>query len=438
MVQGSGAAVTAADVLFGLEDEFRVLDADHPAPGGLRVLIEAVAVDGSCPGCGTVSTRVKDRPLARLKDVSHGGQATELWWRKRRLVCQQSGCDIKTFTQQVSAVPRRARTTLRLRAAAADAVAGGNRAVSEVAVSFGVSWGVVHRALVVKAAALLPVPEPTRVLGIDETRARSVRWICDQDRRWSRTNPWMTSLVNADPASPGTLLGLAHGRSGASVRDWLDLQAEAFKAGIAVVVIDPSAPYAAAVRDKLPHARIAVDRFHLVALGNQLVTRVRQRVTRDLLGRRGRLIDPIWTNRRMLLTGADHLSDRQWARLEATFGADDPTGQVQAAWIVKERLRMLLDAGPDLSLAAQRLWSFQTAAVDSGLPEAATLAATIDTWWPAIQIALTEGISNARTEGYNRIIKQTKRVGCGFRNMTNYRRRIMIHIAVTRQRPTAA
>ncbi|NNG36044.1 transposase, partial [Nakamurella aerolata] len=64
--------------------------------------------------------------------------------------------------------------------------------------------------------------------------------------------------------------------------------------------------------------------------------------------------------------------------------------------------------------------------------------ATIDTWWPAIQIALTEGVSNARTEGYNRIIKQTKRVACGFRNMTNYRRRIMIHIAVTRQRPTAA
>ena len=47
-------------------------------------------------------------------------------------------------------------------------------------------------------------------------------------------------------------------------------------------------------------------------------------------------------------------------------------------------------------------------------------------------------VTNARTEGFNRIIKQTKRVGCGFTNMDNYRRRIMVHIALTRgQRPAA-
>ena len=48
------------------------------------------------------------------------------------------------------------------------------------------------------------------------------------------------------------------------------------------------------------------------------------------------------------------------------------------------------------------------------------------------------GITNARTEGFNRIIKQTKRVGCGFRNMINYQRRILTHIAVTRPRWSTA
>ena len=38
----------------------------------------------------------------------------------------------------------------------------------------------------------------------------------------------------------------------------------------------------------------------------------------------------------------------------------------------------------------------------------------------------------------NRVIKQTKRVACGFRNMDNYERRIMVHIALTRTRPEAA
>jgi transposase len=50
-----------------------------------------------------------------------------------------------------------------------------------------------------------------------------------------------------------------------------------------VVVIDPHAGYAAAVRAVLPEARIAVDHFHLIMLANKAVTAVRQRVTRDLL-----------------------------------------------------------------------------------------------------------------------------------------------------------
>ena len=48
-----------------------------------------------------------------------------------------------------------------------------------------------------------------------------------------------------------------------------------------------------------------------------MVTEVRQRVTRDLLGRRGTVADAVWLNRRVLLTGADHLSAKQWRRLEA-------------------------------------------------------------------------------------------------------------------------
>jgi transposase len=39
-----------------------------------------------------------------------------------------------------------------------------------------------------------------------------------------------------------------------------------------------------------------------------MLTQVRQRVTRDLVGRRGTVADLVWVNRRLLLTGAEHLS----------------------------------------------------------------------------------------------------------------------------------
>ena len=35
--------------------------------------------------------------------------------------------------------------------------------------------------------------------------------------------------------------------------------------------------------------------------------------------------------------------------------------------------------------------------------------------------------SNARTEGFNRQIKHIKRAAYGFRNRTNYRRRVRLH-----------
>ena len=236
------------------------------------------------------------------------------------------------------------------------------------------------------------------------------------------------------PGRAESLLGLAPGRTGACVREWLAEQSEAFRNAIKIVVIDPSAPYASGIRAALPDAKIAVDKWHLA---NQMVTEVRQRVTRDLLGRRGTIADPVWVNRRLLLTAAEHLSPRQWKRLGAMLDNCDPTGEIGAAWGVKERLRMLL-AEYEPSKIRWRLADFYDAAIDARLPEATRLAETIQTWWPAILVALTEDVSNARTEGFNRIIKQTKRVGCDYRNMINYQRRILSHIAVTRPQKSAA
>lgn len=426
----------ATAVLFGFEDEFDVLSVDRLEPGQVKIVIESVSREGPCPACGVVSGRVKDRPLRRIADLPACGQQTQLWWRKRRLVCVEALCPRRTFTQTSEAIRPRARVTQRLRRQVATAIAAGNRAVSEVAREYGVSWPTAHRALVAAAAGWLPEPTPTTRLGIDETRFRSVRWLLD-GVTWRRSDPWLTSFVDCSIDGPGSLLGLAPGRTGGCVRDWLSEQTEEFRDRIELVVIDPSAPYASGIRAALPGVRIAVDKWHLVALANQMVTEVRQRVTRDQLGRRGTTADPVWVNRRLLLTGADHLSVKQWRRLTATLERCDPTNEIGAAWAVKERLRMLL-AESEPSRIRWRLADFYDAALDANMAETTRLANTIQTWWPAILVALTESLTNARTEGFNRIIKQTKRVGCGYRNLDNYQRRILSHIAVTRPQKSAA
>jgi len=429
-------SVDPTAVLFGLEEEFSVLDVERIDPVSVKMIIEQTVRAGPCPACGVRTSAVKERPLRRLKDLPACGQTVELWWRKRRLVCREPQCRQQSFTQVCGAVRPWGRVTERLRQRVAEAIAESNRAVSDVAREYQVSWPTAHKALVSAAAAWLPEPEPTTRLGIDETRFRSVRWILN-GITWKRSDPWLTSFVDCSRDGSGSLLGLAPGRTGVCVRDWLGEQSEAFRRRIDIVVIDPSAPYASGIRAALPNAKIAVDVWHLVALANQMVTEVRQRATREQLGRRGTSRDPIWVNRRLLLTGVENLSRKQATRLWRSFDISDPTKEIQAAWAVKERLRLLLKQR-EPSKIRRRLADFYEAAIDAQLPEAARLARTVETWWSAILVALTHDVSNARTEGFNRVIKQTKRVGCGFRSQLNYQRRILSHIAVTRPQKSAA
>jgi transposase len=385
-----------------------------------------------CPACRVVSTSGKDWVLTRPHDLPCGGGQVAVQWRKRRWRCRTQACKRQSFTEQVAQVPAGMRTTTRLRTALAVAVEDG-RDQSEVAAAHEVSWPTVQRAVIVHGAVELVEPEPVRVLGMDETRFGRPRWLPDGHHddgriRWVRTDPWETGFV--DITGEQSLLGQVDGRTSAAVKAWLDARSEAFRAGIEVVVIDPHAGYAAAVRAVLPDAAIAVDHFHLIMLGNKAVTAVRQRVTRDLLDRRGRTTDPVWANRRLLLRGRERLSEPALARMWNGCVDHDPSGQILSAWIGKEELRALCATaaqGGHPSEIRDRLYAFYRWCADAQIPELTTLAETIETWWPAIEVFLTTGLTNARTEGTNRLIKQVKRAACGFRNRENYRRRVRLH-----------
>jgi hypothetical protein len=70
-------------VLLGLEDEFTVLMVERVDPGRVKAVIEVSAVEDACPGCGVLSSRVKDRPVIVVKDLKACGQVVDLCWRKR-------------------------------------------------------------------------------------------------------------------------------------------------------------------------------------------------------------------------------------------------------------------------------------------------------------------------------------------------------------------
>jgi transposase len=175
------------------------------------------------------------------------------------------------------------------RKAAAEVASG--RSVSAVAAEYQLSWPVTHGHYVAHADRLLTEPDPPAVLGIDETRRGAPKWIRDAETgRWVRTERFETNFTDA--SGTGRLLGQVAGRTGKTVTSWLDDRGTGWKDQVKFVAIDPCAVYRPAVERALPDAVIVAGHFHLVRLANQAVTRVRQRVTRQVLGRRGTTRDP--------------------------------------------------------------------------------------------------------------------------------------------------
>ena len=108
----------------------------------------------------------------------------------------------------------------------------------------------------------------------------------------------------------------------------------------------------------------------------------------------------------------------------------DPSGQLLTVWIAKEERRALCVTaawGGHREDISRLLWVFYSWCADADIPELTTLAETIETWWATVDVFLTTGLTNARTEGTNRLIKQVKRAARGFRNRDNDRRRVRLH-----------
>jgi putative component of membrane protein insertase Oxa1/YidC/SpoIIIJ protein YidD len=99
---------------------------------------------------------------------------------------------------------------------------------------------------------------------------------------------------------------------------------------------------------------------------------------------------------------------------------------ILTAWNVKEDLMDLLalhGTNPDRTRISALLIRFYENAAACGLPEMARLAGTVSTWWPEILAAITTGVTNAGSEGTNRVIKTDARCAYGYRNPANQRLR---------------
>lgn len=398
--------------------------------GEWHLTVQTTAATAGCAGCGTRAVG-HGRRRVKVRDLPVAGVAVVLCWAKRIWRCPEPACETATWTETSPAVEPGGLLTVRAGVEILRLVAAEGVSVAGAARNFGVSWATAMSCVRRHGAPLVDDPArlaATTALGVDETT------FLHANRR--RRTAYITGMVDLER---GLLVDVVAGRSAKVLAEWLEARPPAWRAQITVAAIDAFRGYANALAAGLPTATVVMDCFHTIGLANRTVDRVRRRVQNDTLGRRGRRDDPLYRIRRITLVAADRLNDNGWGRLLAGLELGDPTGDLAAAWIAKEELRRVY-AATDLPAARRALTGFylHCAAADH-IPELVTLATTIAAWENEIlAYHHTGGASNGPTEAVNLLIEKIRRVGHGFRNLNNYRLRLLLAAGIRWQAPRVA
>ena len=252
-------------------------------------------------------------------------------------------------------------------------------------------------------------------------------------RHTRRGDRYVTVMIDLTPvrdrSGPARLLDVVPGRSKKVLKTWLAARGESWRGRVEVVAMDGFTGFKSAADQELPQARAVMDPFHVVSLAASKLDQCRRRIQRAITGRRGRAGDRLYRARRTLLTGAGLLTDAQAERLENLF-ADDRHAAVQASWGVYQRLiQAYRTEDPGLGkYLMQRLIDSLRQAVPDGLEEIQTLAKTLTSRsqdsWPT---STAPAPPTAPRQAINGRLEHLRGIALGFRNLTHYTIRSLIH-----------
>ena len=428
--RSAGDYCDRCDVLVGL-DGLHVVAVEHCPAGRLMVTVESAPEPMGCRSCGVLA-HGHGRVVVRLVDAPAMGRPVRIVWRKRRWVCPEPTCPVGSFVEQDERIAApRAKLTVRACRWAIEQIRREHASVNGVRRQLGAGWRTVWesiRPLLEAADRDRSRFENVTVLGVDEHVWHHVSTKpIEHGGRGPKELTGMVDLTrDANGHTRARLLDLVPGRSGEAYKNWLTERGEVFRAGVAVATLDPFHGYKNAIDDQLEDAVAVLDAFHVVKLATSVVDEVRRRVQQEIHGHRGRSSDPLYRIRNILRAGAEHLTDRQRARLESAFAADERHVEVEVAWQCAQQVRSAYHQDSHAAgraVAENVLDTFASCPI----PEVARLGKTLRQWREAfLGYFTTGGASNGGTEAINGLIELHRRIARGFRNRDNYRLRMLL------------
>ena len=352
----------------------------------------------TCPRCGMATTKEHDRRPQHKQDRRLRDKMVFLTLMKRRFWCLWCG---KVFTEPDEVFGFRRRSSRRLREYLGQEAL--HQTVKRTAHKEKVGEGLVRRCVAEEIGKRLRVreaKETPELIGLDEFSVR-------------RRRLYHTAICNL---VDGEVMEVVEGQGQQKVEEYLDSLPEPER--VKGVAMDMHEPFRQAVQMCLPQAKVVVDKFHLIRHINKAMDKVRSRLQGG--NRRGKRRD-LFRSRYTLLKGAERLADWEKERLNRLFYCYP---ELKKAWVLKESFRTWY-RDTDRSRAEERLGLLEERIEGDSLPEFKELLHTLSNWRDEILNYFDYRITNGFVEGKNNRIKTIKRMAYGYRNMDNFRLRIL-------------
>jgi transposase len=352
-----------------------------------------------CPKCATVSRSVHDRRWVKLKDQPLRGSGMYLHVLKRRFRCP--GCK-KVFTEPIPGVRKGFKTTERFRRGLKWACEN-FKDLKRVQKAFGCSAWLCHKIfyeqIELKHRERLKDPWGTRI-GIDEHTWR-------KKRSKSGVTEFASLIVDYDR---NRIVEVVNGKTVSHMKDQLDYIPG--RERVREAVIDMCDPFKKFVKEFFPNAKITADKFHVLRLLNPSINKARTEITGD------KRSNPIRT---LLLRNRHKLKYFERSALDQWLSHHSKLKEIY--WF-KEALHQLYRT-KGFNKACRAFTNLTDRMALSTLDEIKKLRKTLMKWRNEILNYFISGLTNGKTEGYNRLAKREQYNAFGVRSFFNYRLRLL-------------
>lgn len=381
----------------------KLLDMEHMMIKKSEVFSDRIVIHvemkrraGTCPCCGTLTDKVHDYRIQKVKDSPVQGKALIWLYRKRRYVCPD--CK-KRFYEKNYLLPKWHRITNRLAMQTIQKLST-KESRKDIAKEFQISESTVCRWMNLCEYGR-PVKLPS-VLSIDEFRgnAGGEKFQC------ILTAPLQKKILDILPDCKESHI-------------YEYLRQFPNRDDVKYFVSDMRKEYISMAKSLFPNAKIVIDKFHVVRYCTWAVENVRKRVQKTLHPDERKYFK---RSRTLLLK---HMSELSPFGQEAVTRMIRFNKDLRDAYLLKEKFYSFMDS-KNSEEARKRLYEFGLFAAATNLQEFEPLYSVLRNWSKYILNSFDCGYTNGFTEGCNNKIKVLKRIAFGYRSFRNFRQRILM------------